>query len=91
MVGRNFTYQLAGMPVVGLWNGRRRDHGRLAGQLRDEQVRADLRHAECLRHGRRVFAEPPGANPIGTLAALAYMTGDAMVDRYFGALDELLV
>ncbi len=40
--------------------------------------------------GAAQYPQNPGANPTGTLAALAYMTGDAMVDRYFGAPGELL-
>lgn len=33
--------------------------------------------------GAALFPQNPGANPTDTLAALAYMSGDAMVDRYF--------
>lgn len=33
--------------------------------------------------GAALYPMNPGANPTGTLAALAYMTGDAMRDRYF--------
>jgi len=41
--------------------------------------------------GAAQYPQNPGANPTGTLAALAYMAGDAMVERYFDAPDELLV
>jgi gluconate 2-dehydrogenase alpha chain len=40
--------------------------------------------------GAAQYPQNPGANPTGTLAALAYRSGDAMVDRYFHAPGELL-
>jgi gluconate 2-dehydrogenase alpha chain len=33
--------------------------------------------------GAALFPQNPGANPTGTVAALAYRTGDAIRDRYF--------
>jgi gluconate 2-dehydrogenase alpha chain len=41
--------------------------------------------------GAAQYPQNPGANPTGTLAALAYMAGDAMTERYFKAPGELLV
>lgn len=40
--------------------------------------------------GAALYPQNPGANPTGTLLALAYMTGDAMVDRYFKNPNQLL-
>ena len=40
--------------------------------------------------GAALYPQNPAANPTGTLAALAYMTGDAMVERYFRDPEELL-
>jgi gluconate 2-dehydrogenase alpha chain len=36
--------------------------------------------------GATLYPQNPGANPTGTLAALAYRTGDAIRDRYDGGL-----
>jgi gluconate 2-dehydrogenase alpha chain len=41
--------------------------------------------------GAAQYPQNPCANPTGTLAALAYRTGDALVDRYFNSERELLV
>jgi len=41
--------------------------------------------------GAALYPQNPGSNPTNTLAALAYMTGDALVERYFRAPNELLV
>ncbi|HEX2863393.1 MAG TPA: GMC family oxidoreductase [Deinococcales bacterium] len=41
--------------------------------------------------GAALYPQNPGANPTGTLMALAYMTGDALRDRYFRRPNELLV
>lgn len=41
--------------------------------------------------GAALYPQNPAANPTGTLAALAYMTGDAMAQRYFRNPGELLV
>jgi len=41
--------------------------------------------------GAAQYPQNPGANPTGTLAALAYMAGDAINDQYFKAPGELLV
>lgn len=41
--------------------------------------------------GAAQYPQNPGANPTGTLAALAYMAGDAMNDHYFKAPGEILV
>jgi gluconate 2-dehydrogenase alpha chain len=40
--------------------------------------------------GAAQYPQNPGANPTGTLAALAYRTGDALADRYFDRERELL-
>jgi gluconate 2-dehydrogenase alpha chain len=40
--------------------------------------------------GAALFPQNPGANPSGTVAALAYRTADALRDRYFDAPGELL-
>lgn len=40
--------------------------------------------------GAALYPQNPGANPTGTLLALAYMTGDAIRDRYFKHPNELL-
>jgi gluconate 2-dehydrogenase alpha chain len=40
--------------------------------------------------GSALYPQNPGANPTDTLAALAYMTGDAMRDRYFKDPNRLL-
>ncbi|HEX7005439.1 MAG TPA: GMC family oxidoreductase [Trueperaceae bacterium] len=40
--------------------------------------------------GAALYPQNPAANPTGTLAALAYMTGDAMSRRYFDDPAELL-
>lgn len=41
--------------------------------------------------GAALFPQNPGANPSDTLCALSYMTGDALVQRYFGNPNRLLV
>ena len=38
--------------------------------------------------GAALYPQNPGANPTGTLAALAYRTGDAIRDRFDGDLME---
>ncbi len=40
--------------------------------------------------GAALYPQNPGANPTGTLCALAYMTGDALVERYFKDPGRLL-
>lgn len=40
--------------------------------------------------GAALYPQNPGANPTGTLAALAYMTGDALVDQYLKNPNQLL-
>jgi gluconate 2-dehydrogenase alpha chain len=40
--------------------------------------------------GAALYPQNPGANPTGTLCALAYMTGDALVQRYFRNPGRLL-
>ena len=40
--------------------------------------------------GAALYPQNPGANPTGTLLALAYRTGDALRDRYFRNPGELL-
>jgi gluconate 2-dehydrogenase alpha chain len=40
--------------------------------------------------GAAQYPQNPGANPTGTLAALAYRSGDAIVDRYFHSPGELI-
>jgi gluconate 2-dehydrogenase alpha chain len=40
--------------------------------------------------GAALFPQNPGANPTGTLGALALRTGDALRDRYFKSPGELL-
>ncbi|GAA4431311.1 GMC family oxidoreductase [Georgenia halophila] len=40
--------------------------------------------------GASLFPQNPGANPSGTVAALAYRTADALKDRYFRAPGQLL-
>ena len=40
--------------------------------------------------GAALYPQNPGANPTATLLALAYMTGDAIRDRWFGSPDQLL-
>jgi gluconate 2-dehydrogenase alpha chain len=40
--------------------------------------------------GAALFPQMPGADPTGTLCPLAYMTGDAMVERYFKNPNELI-
>ncbi|MEX2536407.1 MAG: GMC family oxidoreductase [Trueperaceae bacterium] len=40
--------------------------------------------------GAALYPQNPGANPTGTLAALAYATGDALAARYFRNPDEML-
>ena len=37
-----------------------------------------------------LFPQNPGANPTGTVGALAYRTANALRDRYFNAPGELL-
>ena len=41
--------------------------------------------------GAALYPQNPAANPTGTLAALAYLTGDVMAQRYFRDPEELLV
>ena len=41
--------------------------------------------------GAALYPQNPGANPSDTLGALAYMTGDALVERYFRDPNRLLV
>jgi gluconate 2-dehydrogenase alpha chain len=41
--------------------------------------------------GAALYPQNPGANPSDTLCALAYMTGDALVERYFRDPNRLLV
>jgi len=40
--------------------------------------------------GAALFPQNPGANPTGTVAALAYRTADAVAARYWGSPNELL-
>jgi gluconate 2-dehydrogenase alpha chain len=40
--------------------------------------------------GAALYPQNPGANPTGTLCALAYMTGDALVNQYRRHPDELM-
>ncbi|MGI8484544.1 MAG: GMC family oxidoreductase [Thermomicrobiales bacterium] len=40
--------------------------------------------------GAALYPQNPGANPTGTLLALAYLTGDAMVESYFDNPNELM-
>jgi gluconate 2-dehydrogenase alpha chain len=40
--------------------------------------------------GAALYPQNPGANPTGTLAALAYMTGDALANDYFKNPNQLL-
>lgn len=40
--------------------------------------------------GAALYPQNPGANPSDTLCALAFMTGDALVDRYFRDPNRLL-
>jgi len=40
--------------------------------------------------GAALYPQNPGSNPTNTLAALAYMTGDALVERYFRAPNRLM-
>lgn len=40
--------------------------------------------------GATLYPQNPGMNPTGTLLALAYHTGDAMVDQYFDNPNELM-
>jgi gluconate 2-dehydrogenase alpha chain len=40
--------------------------------------------------GAALFPQNPGANPTGTVGALALRTADALLDRYFSAPGELL-
>lgn len=40
--------------------------------------------------GAALFPQNPGMNPTGTVLALAYHTGDAMVDQYIGNPEELM-
>lgn len=40
--------------------------------------------------GAALYPQNPGGNPTNTLAALAYMTGDALVERYFKDPNRLL-
>lgn len=40
--------------------------------------------------GAALFPQNPGANPTGTVAALAYRTAEALRDRYFDHPGELL-
>lgn len=40
--------------------------------------------------GAALYPQNPGANPSGTVAALAYRTADAIRDRYFAAPGELM-
>jgi gluconate 2-dehydrogenase alpha chain len=40
--------------------------------------------------GAALFPQNPGANPTGTVAALAYLTGDVMRDRYWKNPNQLL-
>jgi gluconate 2-dehydrogenase alpha chain len=41
--------------------------------------------------GAALYPQNPGANPTGTLAALAYMAGDALRDQYFRSPNEMLI
>jgi gluconate 2-dehydrogenase alpha chain len=41
--------------------------------------------------GAAQYPQNPGANPTGTLAALAYMAGDAMNQQYFKSPGEIMV
>ena len=40
--------------------------------------------------GAALYPQNPSANPTDTLAALAYMTGDAMVEKYFKDPNEIM-
>lgn len=40
--------------------------------------------------GAALYPQNPGANPTDTLGALAYMTGDVLVEKYFRAPNRLL-
>lgn len=40
--------------------------------------------------GSALYPQNPGANPSATLSALAYMTGEALVERYFSDPEQLL-
>ena len=40
--------------------------------------------------GSALYPQNPGANPSATLSALAYLAGDAMVERYFRRPNQLL-
>ena len=40
--------------------------------------------------GAALFPQNPGANPTGTVAALAYRTADAIAERYWKSPNELL-
>ena len=40
--------------------------------------------------GAALYPQNPGANPTGTLLALAYLTGDKVRDEYFNNPNELL-
>jgi gluconate 2-dehydrogenase alpha chain len=40
--------------------------------------------------GAALYPQNPGSNPSDTLCALSYMTGDALVERYFRDPDRLL-
>ena len=41
--------------------------------------------------GAALYPQNPGANPTATLCALAYMTAQAVLDRYFDAPNEMMV
>jgi gluconate 2-dehydrogenase alpha chain len=40
--------------------------------------------------GAALYPQNPGMNPTGTLLALAYYTGDALVDTYLDNPNELM-
>jgi gluconate 2-dehydrogenase alpha chain len=39
--------------------------------------------------GAALFPQNAGGNPTGTVAAMTYLAGEAMVERYLGAPGEL--
>lgn len=56
----------------------------------DGAAKRDLHHATTLSQGATLVSQNPGMNPTGTVLALAYLTGDGLVNQYMSAPGEII-
>ena len=67
----------AGRPSRG-----RHPHGQRSEELGGQQIRSELGYPEPVRHRQLDLPDQSGFNPTLTIQALAYMSADAIVNRY---------